>query len=539
MLGIFACHRTTHIGEVGRDVAAKFRDSRNKKDLPDQTERKRGDTHPAVPIVVVALAVLLIAVAIAAFAHFAETVRYNENNSGSDEVISKTEPERPPDPPDWSQDSSRFDGAPNPPPSDKPDMSFSNEFADASLKRVALDFAESPSGTAVQSGAQASGATSAPATQATSHLSHERYQGVLMEPTYARFTLSAVGDNLMNMPVVYSADANAGTMNDGWYDFTPMYSGVADIVSGHDLNFIDIETILGGDYLGLSGYPVFNSPSAIAAQVEAFGWNLASTASNHSYDMGMEGILNSSATWAQHPNVTETGTFVSVEDRATIRVREVNGARVAFLAYTDYLNGYVLPDDQWYAVSWVHYGLMAEDIARAHELADVVIVAMSWGDENSTWPNDFQFQTAQFLANQNVDLILGFGPHVIEPVMWLSGYDEAGNPTGHQTFCVFSLGNFLSNQPLAIENVEGCFSCTFTVVPSKRGSSDGVQLSGLTWTPLVNHIDGDWHQVFKLKDYTVDLAYAHDSIGLEADPFAYPYDITYSIIDPAVVSIDV
>ena len=358
---------------------------------------------------------------------------------------------------------------------------------------------------------------------------------VVRERTYSRVTLSAVGDNLMNMPVVYAADANAGEMGDGWYDFTPMYAGVADILASHDLNFIDIETILGGDHLGLSGYPSFNSPSVIAEQVAASGWNLVTTAMNHSWDMGLEGIQNSSATWAAQPGVLATGTFTSPEDRSTIRTVERGGIRFAFLAYTDYLNGLVLPDDQWWAVATADADAMAADVerARTQEGADVVIVAMSWGDENATAPNDTQYFYAQTLADLGVDLVIGFGPHVIQPIEWVAGLDVSGAPTGHQTLVVYSLGNFLSNQPLAIENVEGCFTCTF----ERLGDEGPVSIVDPTWTPLVNHIDGSWHQVFKLSDYTPELAAAHDSIGYEADPLGYAYQLTQDIIGPSGIPI--
>ena len=358
---------------------------------------------------------------------------------------------------------------------------------------------------------------------------------VVRERTYTRATLSAVGDNLMNMPVVYAADANAGEMGDGWYDFTSMYAGVADIVASHDLNFIDIETILGGDYLGLSGYPSFNSPEVIADQVAATGWNLATTATNHSWDMGLEGIQNSSATWAAHPEVLTTGTFTSPEDRATIRTVERAGIRFAFLAYTDYLNGLVLPEGQAWAIATADPNAMAADVerARTQEGADVVIVAMSWGDENATVPNDTQYFYAQTLANLGVDLVIGFGPHVIQPIEWVAGLDANGIPTGHETLVVYSLGNFLSNQPLAIENVEGCFTCAF----ERLGDEGPVRVVDPLWTPLVNHIDGGWHQVFKLRDYTPELAAAHDSIGYEADPLGYVYQVTQDIIGSSGVPI--
>ncbi len=361
---------------------------------------------------------------------------------------------------------------------------------------------------------------------------------VVRETTYSRVTLSAVGDNLMHMPVVDEADANAGTIGDGWYDFTPMYAGVSDILATHDLNFIDIETILGGDYLGLSGYPVFNSPAGVAENVVNAGWNLSTTATNHSWDMGFEGILNSSATWSAYPQMLTTGTFVSAEDRSTIRVTERDGIRFAFLAYTDSLNGYVLPDDQKWAVAEADVDAMTADVERARNEAgaDVVIVAMSWGDENSTTPNDLQRYYAQHLANLGVDLVLGFGPHVIQPIEWVPALDVNGNETGDTTLVVYSLGNFLSNQPLAIENVEGCFTCAFERV----GDSGEVELVDPMWPPLVNHVSADsgWHQVFKLKDYTYDLAYAHQSLGTEADPIEYARQLTLDIIGPSGVTID-
>ena len=234
----------------------------------------------------------------------------------------------------------------------------------------------------------------------------------LREVSYTTVSFSAVGDNLMNLPVVEAADANAGEMYDGLYDFTPMYQGVADIVATHDLNFIDIETILGGDHLGLTGYPSFNSPAAIADEVADFGWNLATTATNHSLDVGIEGINNSSATWAAHPEVVVTGTFVSPEDRARIRTVEKNGITFAFLSYTDYLNGIPVPSGYEYAVATADTDAMVADVTRAHELADVVIVAMSWGSENDFVPNETQRYFAQLLANLGVDLVVGFGPHV-------------------------------------------------------------------------------------------------------------------------------
>ncbi len=356
----------------------------------------------------------------------------------------------------------------------------------------------------------------------------------------ASVSLSAVGDNLMHLPVVNTADYAEGTLGDGLYDFSVCYAGMKSIVESHDINFIDIETPMGGDERGISGYPSFNTPSDDAADIAAFGFNLATTATNHAWDGGLEGIQNMSATWAEHPEVVVTGTFTSQEDRDRIRIFEKNGITFAFLAYQDYLNGYVLPDDvKWAVADSNDRAKVKEDIDKAHELAECVIVAMSWGDEYATEPNQSQRDCAQFMADNGVDLILGFGAHVIEPVEWVEASDTtsdgAENPyAGHRTLTVFSLGNFVSNQQDPLSNVEGCFTCNIT-----RDAEDVIAIADPTWIPLVNHFSGGTgHTVYQLKDYTEELARQHDVLGSLDDPLGYVRTHTTDIIDPEVVTID-
>ena len=359
----------------------------------------------------------------------------------------------------------------------------------------------------------------------------------LVEEGWSTVTFSAVGDNLVNSPVYVAADYNAGSMDDGLYDFVPMYMGVSDIVWSHDINFLDIETILGGDYLGLSGYPTFNSPSCIAEQVASFGWNWVTTATNHSLDMGVEGIFNSCATWSNYPQVTMTGTFSSWEDRDRLRTIERNGMTFGLLSYTDYLNGIPVPSGYEYSVATCDdVDLLIYEVERARALTDVVIVAMGWGSEDSFVPNDSQRFFAQVLADLGVDLVVGFGPHVIQPIEWYDEHDENGNLTGNRTLVVFSLGNFLSNQPQANENIEGCFTCTF----ERFGSEGRATIKDLMWTPLINHIEnGGWyHEVVKLKDYTYEQAYSHDVLYSLTDPIGYAYELTNDIIGPSGVTID-
>lgn len=352
-------------------------------------------------------------------------------------------------------------------------------------------------------------------------------------PQISRVTLSAVGDNLMHDSLNEAADAAAGVIGDGAYNYAPMYEAVRDFIGGHDINFIDQETILGGDDLGISGYPEFNTPECVAEQLAGLGWNLVTCATNHALDMGFEGVANNCEVWARQRGVTMAGTYSSAEDRAKVRTFEKGDITFSFLAYTDVINNTELPIKPEYAIAVADQSRMVGDIEAAKKVSDVVIVAMSWGDEDSSEVSASQRELAQLLADEGVDLVLGFGPHVIQPVEWVEGLDARGTPTGHKTLVVFSLGNFISNQMDYPENVEGCFTCAFELNRTTRE----ITIADPAWNVLVNHIDGDYHRVYRLSDYTPELAAQHDVLGDLTDPIGFVRTRTNGIIDGDVVEI--
>ena len=106
----------------------------------------------------------------------------------------------------------------------------------------------------------------------------------LPPPRTAR--LAFTGDLLPHGPVVNRADANAV---DGW-DFTPMFAEVQPIIESADLAICHMETPLSIDDSGISGYPVFNAPRALAEAARDVGYDGCSLASNHAYDQGAGGI---------------------------------------------------------------------------------------------------------------------------------------------------------------------------------------------------------------------------------------------------------
>lgn len=339
-------------------------------------------------------------------------------------------------------------------------------------------------------------------------------------PQDARVSFVAVGDNLPESFIGAYADACAGTSGDGLYDYRPVYAAIKPYIESADLAYVKQETHLGGDDIGPRGWPSFNTTDAMADAVVDTGFDLVASASNHSYDWGYFGAVDHSrSVWNQAP-VAFTGTASNEEEAQTIPVVERNGISFALLDYTYGVNGYSQADLPSYSVNFINEERIESDVERAHEMADVVLVAMHWGTENLTEADEEQTRLAQFLADLDVDVVLGSHPHVIGPLAWVEG------ASGNQTLVAYSLGNFISrHESPALENeLEGMLSCDFV----KTG--EDVSIENVAWTPLVNHTEEGAYAVYALKDYTPELASRHTALSQLEDPIGQLEAITRRVI---------
>ena len=256
--------------------------------------------------------------------------------------------------------------------------------------------------------------------------------------TYASMVM--VGDALIHGTVYGTAHRYA---NYNGYDFKPMLEHIKERVKDYDLAYYNQETILGGTELGLSTYPLFNSPYEVGDAFIDAGFNLVSLATNHTIDKGEKGVLNSRNYWNQQADVLAAGSYSSFEERDKVVIKEVNGIKYAFLSYTTYTNGLIVPTGKEYLVNVYDEDLIKEEIARYRDQVDLLMVAMHWGTEYMTYPTNEQKEISEYLASLGVDLIIGCHPHVIEPIEYID-----------DTLVIYSLGNFISSQ-IGVERLTG------------------------------------------------------------------------------------
>ncbi len=260
-------------------------------------------------------------------------------------------------------------------------------------------------------------------------------------PDIRTATLITAGDIMAHLTQVEQAFAA------GSYDFGPSFSFIAPYLKSADLTVGNFETVLAGPEHGFSGFPTFNTPDALADNLKQAGFDLLSTANNHSLDMGLNGLVRT-INCLTDAGLKCFGTYAQPGDRVPL-ITEVNGINIFFSAYTESTNGIPVPAGHEYAINYIPdfntIDPIIKDISTARENgADLVVIYMHWGHEYWFAPTDFHRDLARQLAAAGADLIIGGHPHVMQPMEWIT--TEQGNGPPRQTLVAYSLGNFISNQ---------------------------------------------------------------------------------------------
>lgn len=323
-------------------------------------------------------------------------------------------------------------------------------------------------------------------------------------------TLVMVGDILLHTPVEESCHAQ-----DGSYQFSSLFANVKEKVQAADIAIVNQEVILGGEELGVSGYPAFNAPYEVADALVDTGFNVILHATNHAMDKGKTGIVNCLSNWEEkYPEIKVLGINKSKEAQDTITILEENGIKIAVLNYTYGLNGITLPADMPYAVNLLDEEKVKKDITLAKEQSDFVIVCPHWGTEYSLQPDSMQEKWTQIFAENGVDLVIGTHPHVIEPVEWVK--DEVA---GTQMLVYYSLGNFVnwtsgSGKGIANRMVGGMADVTIGLDENGEAVIEDYGVRA-----LVTQAEPGYGGVttYFLKDYTDELAEKNAIVKQDTD----------------------
>lgn len=292
----------------------------------------------------------------------------------------------------------------------------------------------------------------------------------IFEDSLITVTISFVGDLMC-----HSTQYNYARVENDSFDFRPVYKEVKDYLSSSDLMVGNLETVSAGRKAGYSGYPFFNTPDDYIAAFGHSGFDLLTTANNHSLDQGEKGVQRTIEQLLLN-NLNYVGTFSSQRDRDSIRVFNLNGITVAVLSYTYGTNGIPKPKGKDYIVNLIEHDLINRDISDARKTGcDIVIVSYHFGEEYKRFPNQYQIEVVNQTIKSGADIIIGSHPHVIQPV----DYYKTQNAKLDSGFIAYSLGNFISNQRWRYSDAGVILNIELT----KNLSTDSIFISGVNYLP--------------------------------------------------------
>lgn len=295
------------------------------------------------------------------------------------------------------------------------------------------------------------------------------------EGAYTKIKAKFFGDTMAHIGQVQYALAYGG----GDYDFSNQFSYIKDYVKDSDLAITNYETTSDPNKQ-YSGYPAFNTPANYLKNIKEAGFDVVTTANNHALDTDEEGVQTTIEA-IKEAGLDFVGTKAKDSDK--ILYKEINGIKVAILAYTYGANGKEdLLDvrDEVSSLNYLNEENVKSDIEEAKKnSADFIIVYPHWGIEYESYPTDETIKLAHKMVDWGADLVIGNHPHVVQPVEVYKSED------GREGIIAYALGNFISKQSLEVSGdirVEQALSIEVTLEKDKKTGKK--KLSDMKLHPL-------------------------------------------------------
>ena len=217
-----------------------------------------------------------------------------------------------------------------------------------------------------------------------------------------------------------------------------VFSNLGSLVRNYDVSAVSVHSLIGR-----------NSSRVFGEAAIAQGYGMFGLAYPDVLSEGKEGIDDSMAFWDSQ-NVRTSGTHTSTDTSNILRMGEFNGVSVIYLSYTDVLNT-EMPENETYLVNVYNDEKTPQFVAKAAEMADVVIVSIVWKGEAGALPDERQRKIADDLADAGASIVIGYSGHQVQPACWID-----------DTLVFYSLGDLYSEQDKAEERIGALGAVTIT-----------------------------------------------------------------------------
>ncbi|WP_313182861.1 CapA family protein [Lacrimispora sp.] len=177
----------------------------------------------------------------------------------------------------------------------------------------------------------------------------------------------------------------------------------------------------------------FRLPPSKVSLMNEIGVDIVTLANNHSLDYGTDALVDT-CTALDGAGIKYVGAGPDMNRAKQLETIEVNGKSIGFLGASR-----VYPDPNWVAsskkpgmVSGYDPTILLEEIKKAKESCDYLVVYVHWGVERDEKPQEYQRALGKQIIDAGADLVMGSHPHVLQGIEYYNG----------KPIC-YSLGNFI------------------------------------------------------------------------------------------------
>ncbi len=267
----------------------------------------------------------------------------------------------------------------------------------------------------------------------------------------------ATGDIMLSRRIAASISKN----KDSDYPLLP----IKDLLASTDFNFANLESPFSSTDTYDAGKTFnFNAPKNNVSLLTQNNFKIVSTANNHAFDQGKDGIITTINT-LNNNGVLPVGTGTTTQAAWEPKILNIKGVKIAFIAVTYGINAGAGAGNSYLAeIGQDQY--LKKSIEQAKQAANFVIVSMHAGTEYTSTPNSQQTTFAHLAIDDGADLVIGAHPHWVQTIEKYNG-----------KYIFYSLGNFVFDQDWSKETSEALtikvtLSANFSANPLSANIND-------------------------------------------------------------------
>ena len=282
-------------------------------------------------------------------------------------------------------------------------------------------------------------------------------------------------------------------------DFEEALQDVLPILCRADLTVVNFEgNLIGAPY----GAEYASAPQSLMDALRNVGVDMVQMANSRSIYNGLSGLsttlnniraagLEPVGAWATNQEAKESGGYT---------IREVNGIRIAIVAFTKGMDSMALPAGsencvnvlyEDYATVWKNVDTdrivsILKNVQR--EKPDITIALVHWGSEYRDQISSTQTTIKNLMLENGVDAIIGTHPHYVQAME----FDQENG-----TFVAYSLGDLLGDGETAGTE----YGVILDLEITKDNLEGETKITGYSYTPIFNsRMEGQGIQILRLEN---------------------------------------